>query len=163
MGIGLLALLIVGGTTLFAVGGLMVARRMIPRHMAGSHNEVMISVFALAGVIYAVLLGFLVVVVWESYDSAHRNLAEEGASLVSLYRLTYGMQAKEGEVMRAKVRDYADAVIHDEWPTLGNDAAGSNKARKAIGDIDRLFAQMSPAVKAGDALVDAEILRTPNQ
>lgn len=160
MGIVFLGLLVIGGTVLFAVCGLMIARQAIRRHIAASHNEVAISLFATAGVIYAVLLGFLVVVVWEAYDNAQRNVAEEAATLVSLYRLTYGMEAAEGADMRVLVRGYTNAVITDEWPRLGDEAAGSNKARKAIGDIDRLFAKMDPATKVTDARVDAEFLST---
>lgn len=48
----------------------------------------MIALYGGASVTYAVLLGFMVVVVWQAHDSAHRNLAEEASSLVSLYRLT---------------------------------------------------------------------------
>ena len=91
----LLGLLIVGGTVLFAVGALSIARRVFRERAAGMHNDVMIALYAGASVAYAVLLGFMVVVVWQAYDTAHRNLAEESASLVALYRLTYGMEAKE--------------------------------------------------------------------
>jgi hypothetical protein len=136
----LLGLFVVGGTALFAVGALSVARRIFRHRAAGSHNEVMIALYAGASVTYAVLLGFMVVVVWQAYDDAHRNLAGEAASLVSLYRLTY--------------------VIVDEWPTFGRDEAGSSKARKIIGDIDRQFAATSAEEKTADALVDTEILRT---
>jgi len=156
----LLGVLVVGGTALFAVGALAIARRIFHRRTANSHNEVMIALYAGASVTYAVLLGFMVVVVWQAYDDAHRNLAEEAASLVSLYRLTYGMEAKEGAEMRVLVRGYTKAVIVDEWPTFGRDEAGSSKTRTIIGDIDRQFATISAGEKTADALVDTEILRT---
>lgn len=142
---------------------MLAGRRLIRAHVAAFHNEVMISLFAAAGVVYAVLLGFLVVVVWEAYDGAHRNLADEAATLVPLYRLTYGMQAKEGTEMRKLIRGYAEAVIQDEWPTLGTSRAGSMKARRAIGDIDRVFARVDPATKAADAQVDSEFLSTKSK
>jgi hypothetical protein len=155
-----LGLIVVGGTILFAVCALAVARPLTRHPVANSHNEAMIALYAGASVTYAVLLGFMVVVVWQAYDNAHRNLAEEAASLVSLYRLTYGMEAKEGAKMRTLIRGYTSAVIVDEWPTFGKVEAGNNRTRKIIGDIDRLFATMSAADKAADAEVDAEILRT---
>jgi hypothetical protein len=107
-----------------------------------------------------VLLGFMVIVVWQAYDNAHRVLANEAAGLVTLYRLTYGVDAREGGEMRKLIRGYTSAVISDEWRTFGRDSFGSDRTRKNLGDIDRLFARMPPAVKAGDADVDAEILRT---
>jgi hypothetical protein len=155
-----LAILIIGGSALFAVAGTAVIHRFMRSRISKSHNEVMIAVFGAAGVTYAVLLGFLVVAVWQAYDGAHRNVADEAASLVPLYRLTYGMEAKEGAVLRKLVREYADAVIHDEWPTLASGGRGSDRARKAIGSIDRAFAQMDRGAKAADAVVDAEFLHT---
>jgi hypothetical protein len=156
----LLGLLIVGGTLLFAMCALTVAKRFIRARTGAFHNEVVIALYGGASVMYAVLLGFMVVVIWQAYDTAHRNVADEAANLVSLYRLTYGLEAKEGVQMRGLVRGYTRAVIFDEWPTFGNAVAGSNKTRKVLGDIDRLFATMDEQVKAADAQVDAEILRT---
>lgn len=158
-----LALLIIGFSTVFAAGGILLGRWAIRRHVAAFHNEVLISLFAAAGIVYAILLGFLVVVVWEAYDDSHRNVASEAATLVSLYRLTYGMEPQHGAEMRGHIREYANAVIHDEWPMLGAASDGSAKARRAIGDIDRQFAKMDPAVKAADAQVDAEFLRTKSE
>jgi uncharacterized membrane protein YdcZ (DUF606 family) len=119
-----------------------------------------ISLFATASVVYAVLLGFLVVVVWEGYDSAHRNVAEEAASLVPLYRLTYGMQGPHGVKSRSLIREYADAVVNDEWPTMGEANAGNMRARHDIGELDRQFSRLTPRQKAADAEVDAQFLAT---
>ena len=158
-----LAILVVGASVAFAVCGTLIGRRLVRNNMAAFHNEIVISLFAAAGVVYAVLLGFLVVVVWEAYDGAHHNLADEAATLVPLYRLTYGMEAAEGKEFRGLIRTYADAVIHDEWPTLGSSVAGSQKARRAIGDIDRVFARIDAQTKQHDALIDAEFLRTKSK
>jgi Protein of unknown function (DUF4239) len=160
MGAAGLAILIVIVAISFASGGVLLGRRVLHRHVAAFHNEVVISLFATASVVYAVLLGFLVVVVWEGYDSAHRNVAEEAASLVPLYRLTYGMQGPHGAESRSLIREYAGAVIKEEWPTMGTTNAGSMRARHDIGELDRQFSRLTPAQKAADAQVDAEFLRT---
>ena len=160
MGAAGLAILIVVVAVGFASGGVLLGRRVLHRHVAAFHTEVVISLFATASVVYAVLLGFLVVVVWEGYDSAHRNVAEEAASLVSLYRLTYGMQGPHGGESRSLIREYADAAIRDEWPTMGQANAGSMRARHAVGELDRQYSRLTPAQKGADAQVDAEFLRT---
>jgi hypothetical protein len=155
-----LALLYVTLSVAFTTGCMLIGRKLVTRHVSSSHNQVMISLFASASVVYAVLLGFLVVVVWESYDSAHRNVALEAANLVPLYRLTDGMEQQNGAALRGLIRAYANAVVTDEWPLLGTARDGSRKARRAIGDMDRHFADLSPATKISDAQVDAEFLRT---
>ncbi len=156
----LLAVLIIGGFVLFAIGALAVSRRFLHNRTASSHNEVMIALFAGASVTYAVLIGFMVVVVWQAYDNAHRVLADEAAGLVTLYRLTYGMDAQEGAKVRKLIRGYTGAVVSDEWRKLEYDTLGSDRTRKNLGDIDRLFAKMPAGTKAEDADVDAEILKT---
>ena len=159
----ILGVAIIGALIAFGVLGTLVGRTLIRSNIAAFHNEVVISLFAAAGVVYAVLLGFLVVVVWEAYDDAHRNLADEAATLVPLYRLTYGMEAKEAAQLRRIIRGYTHAVIDDEWPTLGTSRAGSNSARKAIGDIDRVFAIMDAHTKDADRQIDSEFLRTKSK
>ena len=155
-----LAMLIVGASIAFAIAGVLLGRRAVGRHVSASHNEVMIAMFASAKVVYAVLLGFLVVVVWKSYDTAHRNMAQEAATLVPLYRLTYGMEAKHGAELRTLIRGYANAVVNDEWPSLGSTRVGSQTTRHFIGEMDRQFARLDPATKNADAQVDTEFLRT---
>ena len=158
MNVWLMAALIIGGTVLYAVLGVVFGRRLVRHYLGSSHNEVIISLFGAAGVIYAVLLGFLVVVVWEAYDGAHHNLGQEAATLVPLYRLTYGMEAKEGAQFRTLLRQYTKAVINEEWPILGERRNGSDSARHAIGKIDRMFATMDRATKIADSQVDGEFL-----
>jgi hypothetical protein len=155
-----LALLYVTLSVAFTTSCVLIGRKLVTRHVTSSHNQVMISLFASASVVYAVLLGFLVVVVWESYDSANRNVALEAANLVPLYRLTEGMDRENGSALRSMTRAYANAVVADEWPLLGTAKDGSRKARSAIGDMDRHFAKLSPATRISDAQVDAEFLRT---
>jgi hypothetical protein len=160
MAVILLAVVIIGGFVLFAIGALTITRGLIHNRTASSHNEVMIALFAGASVTYAVLLGFMVVVVWQAYDNAHRVLADEAAGLVTLYRLTYGMDQQEGTKIRKLIRGYTGAVISDEWKTLSHDSLGSDRTRRNLGDIDRLFAKMPAQAKAEDADVDAEVLKT---
>lgn len=163
MGAAGLAVLIVVVSVVFATTGVFAGRRLLRNHIGRSHNEVLISLFAAAGVIYAVLLGFLVVVVWEAYDAAHRNSAEEAATLIPLYRMTYGMEAKHGAEARQTIRAYTYAVITDEWPNMGKSEGGSTRARRAIGNLDRQFSRLSASRKEADAQMDAEFLSTKSQ
>jgi hypothetical protein len=115
---GLLALLFVGGAVLYAIVGVLVVREYVHRHVAEGHNDVLVPLFLTAGVIYAVLLGFMVVGEWESYDAAHVNAEEEAALLVPLYRQTTVMAQEKGDEMRNLLRQYAELVVSDEWPNL---------------------------------------------
>jgi hypothetical protein len=94
-----------------------------------------------------VLLGFMVVAVWENYEAAHDTASEEAAMLVPLYRQTTVMAPEKGAVMQKLIREYAENVIHDEWPTMQASGKASEKARRSVGDIFREYATLTPANK----------------
>jgi len=158
----ILALLFVGGAILFAMLGVLLVRSLIHHQVAEGHNDVLVPLFLTAGVIYAVLLGFMVVAVWESYDAAHANVAEEAALLVPLYRQTTVMAPEKGEEMRKLIRDYAEEVATGEWETLQKEGKASQKARKIVGDVFRTYATLTPATKVRE-LIAAQFLETFTQ
>jgi len=82
----LLGLLMIGGPILYAVAGVLVSRKILHEKVREGHNDVCVPIFLNAGVLFAVLLGFMVVAVWESYDAAKTNVAVEAVSVVPLYR-----------------------------------------------------------------------------
>jgi len=162
VGAFLTALLFVGGAIAYAVIGVLVGRRYNHGRVREGHNDVLVPLFLTAGVIYAVLLGFMVVAVWESYDAAHANAAEEAATLVPLYRTTYDMAPEKGAGMRKLLRAYAETVVNDEWDSIRETGHASEKARKISGDVLRLYGTLSPSTKIKE-IVDAQFLATYSQ
>ena len=152
-----LAVLFIGGAVLYAVVGVLIGRKLVRRHIAEGHNDVLVPLFLTAGVMYAVLLAFMVVAEWESYDAAHANTAEEAALLVPLYRQTVVMAEENGDRMRKVIRSYAEDVIHG-WEDF---QAGHRNtvAGKDVNDVFRVFATMTPATKARE-LIYAQFLET---
>lgn len=154
------AILFIGGAIAYGVIGVLVGRRIVRRHVAEGHNDVLVPLFLTAGVIYAVLLGFTVVAEWEFYDGAKNNAAEEAALLVPLYRQTRVMDEEKGGEMRHLIRSYSENVVHG-WEAFShgerNTAAGA-----ATNEIIRVFSSMTPANKARE-LVSAQFLATFSQ
>jgi hypothetical protein len=101
----------------------------------------------------------LVVAVWQAYDTAHSTAAEEAAMLVPLYRQTSDMAPDKGEAMRVLIRDYAAAVVADEWQSLKKSGTPSEKARRITGQIFRVFGTLTPATKVKE-IIDAQFLQT---
>ncbi len=154
MVIFLLAVAIIGGSGLFAVVGVFVVRKLIHRQVSEGHNDVLVPMFLNAGVLYAVLLAFLVVAVWENYGAAKENAGIEATSLVPLYRLAGAMSPQHGDAVRRETRAYLYYVIHDEWPGLATSTRGSSIARKQMGDMFRDFNNIDPAVLAQHAFAN---------
>jgi hypothetical protein len=158
----LLAVLIIGGSIAYGILGVVGGRRLTQKHVAEGHNDVLVPIFLTAGVIYAVLLGFMVVAVWESYDAAHANASEEAAMLVPLYRQTTDMAPEKGAAMQKLIREYTENVIHDEWRTMRKTGTASVKARHSIGDIFRVYGTLTPATKVRE-IIAAQYLQTLSQ
>lgn len=46
-------------------------QRLVPATMRKEHNDVAGFIYAVLGVAYAVLLGLMIIAVWESFEEAH--------------------------------------------------------------------------------------------
>src|ERR1700712_970356 len=96
----LLGLLIVVAPAMVSGLCVLLARRVLHERVREGHNDVLVPLFLTAGTIYAVMLGFLVVVVWEAYGDAKGNVAVEASTLTTMYRMTNGMDTAELKAMR---------------------------------------------------------------
>ena len=113
------ASLVVGSFVLFAVGIILVMRRMIPPSALEPHNDVAGFVGNSIGVIYGFMLAFVVASVWAEYSAAGDLAAHESAEALALYRdlSVYPNQA-EAEKGLAALRVYTLSIVHDEFPAM---------------------------------------------
>jgi len=127
-----LLLILVAGAA--GAAGLLVARRIIPPEKMHGHNEAAGFIFATYGVVYAVLVAFVVIAVWESFSSAEEVVAEEASSLISLYRDTTAFPEGERQALQESLRTYLHSVMDDEWPTMqhGQPSPKTERAMSAI-------------------------------
>jgi hypothetical protein len=153
MSLFVLALLLLGGSILFAFIGVKVVRKITKGKVQEGHNEVIAPVFATAGVIYAVLIGALVIAVWGSYDSAKGNAAEEASILATMYRETTGMPLAEQKIMREHLIKYTEAVVNEEWALQVKGGASPN-ARTEVVSLYGEYSKMDPALAASPINVD---------
>jgi hypothetical protein len=153
-----LALVSVGFTVLYAWFGVTLGRRLMHGRVREGHNDVLAPIFLTAGTLYAVLLAFLVIAVWESYGEVKVNVAAEASALTTLYREANGLPDREQRQLRALLREYTEAVAGDEWRIQAEGRGASPRARKAIGSIYRSFHTMDP--KVANSAVGAAFLQT---
>jgi hypothetical protein len=161
--IGLIPVLAMIGAVIFVALGVMLVRGLVHHHVAEGHNDVLVPIFLTAGTIYAVFLAFLVVAVWESYDAAHDNAAEEASTLATLYRASTGMEPTSGAQMRHLIRDYTEAVAKEEWRIQAATGGASPHARTAALGMYRLFGQLPANVRQSDAAIDQAALQLVSQ
>jgi Protein of unknown function (DUF4239) len=73
-----------------------VVRRYASLETLKTNNEVAGFKFAVVGVLYAVLLAFAVIVVWERFAEAETNVAKEAGAAATIYRLSRGISGEPG-------------------------------------------------------------------
>ncbi len=119
---------------LFSVGGLALVRARTSPLALRQHHDVAGFILAIVGVIYAVVLAFVVLVVWERYGAAEIVAAREANAIVDVCRLSTGFQAPFKEELRAKSAQYARRVVQNEWPlmTQGQSDDGTSIALDAL-------------------------------
>lgn len=69
-------------TTTIAVAGLYVVRRKYSAEILKENHEVAAIIFNAFGVLYAVVVAFVVFVTWEGYDDATKNLQLEASQVI---------------------------------------------------------------------------------
>ena len=99
------------------------------------NNEIAGFKFATVGVIYAVLLAFTVIAVWEKYSEAESAVAQEAGATAALFRYAEG-QEPEAKALRAALVDYLKATITAEWPKMEEESE-SRDVGSALTDVYR--------------------------
>jgi hypothetical protein len=112
----LIATAIVSLSVLVSLAGLAVVRRIFPLVVREAHNEFSGFVIAVVGAIYAVLLAFITVMVWEDHNDAGTVVATEAAVVGTLYDNASGLHDPMGTDLRGLIRAYAREVVENEWP-----------------------------------------------
>jgi hypothetical protein len=99
------AVILIVPTTLLALSGPVIVRHYIKVDQLRTNNEVAGFKFATVGVLYAVLLAFAVVVVWEKFNQAESEVAKEAGAAATVFRLSQGVSTPSAELPFARQRD----------------------------------------------------------
>jgi hypothetical protein len=99
-------------------------RRRWPALAKGEQNDVVGFTIAVVGVIYAVLLAFVVIVTWETFSKAEEVVGQEASALRSIRRDSVGLPGETQAPLQDLVRRYATRVIDVEWPAMADGRPG---------------------------------------
>lgn len=114
---------LVGSAVLLAVLGTVLVRRRFGVETLRNNNEVAGFVYAVVGVLYAVLLGFTAIIVWEQFDKAQAGVDQEANELADLYRDAQTFPDQSRKQIEAQLRTYAELVVDKEWPAMAEGTA----------------------------------------
>src|SRR5262249_19089020 len=148
------------GIVAFGVGtalvGLALVRRSIEVGRLRPQHDVAGFIIAVVGVIYAVLLAFMVVVQWEAYASARSNAASEATSLGNLYRDAASFGAP-GRPLANAVFAYSSAVVEREYPYVAKHQAEDPTIDPYLNAMWRAVTKLPTATPTQQAFVQQAI------
>ncbi|WP_102126520.1 DUF4239 domain-containing protein [Deinococcus planocerae] len=137
------ALLFVLASVLASLGGMLLVRRSVRLSTLEEHREVAGFVYAVIGVVYAVLLAFVVIVAWEEQGEARARTEQEANALADLYRGARAFPPEARTALREDLRGYAETVVGREWPALSRGEA-SPETQRAYDRLWEGYLRLSP-------------------
>jgi hypothetical protein len=114
----LIGFVIVAGGALFSVLCVLLVNNYFTAARLVENNAVASFKFVFMAQVFAGLLAFLMVEAGTRYNNAETYVSNEAAAWQALSRLTEEMPKQEGDIFRAKLRHYLDAVIRTEWKAM---------------------------------------------
>ncbi len=146
------SILLIGAMTLIAMAGPVLVRRRVSLDRLRLNNEVAGFTFATVGVLYAVLLGFAVITVWEKFDEAENAVAQEAAAVTTLYRLAEGIGGDSGTAIHNGLTRYIKVAIAEEWPAM-EQGKESHAVTQALKSAYSALMTFTPGDARGAALL----------
>ena len=103
----------------FGVGLVMLVRQFVHHTILKQHNDIAGFVFATVGVIYGVMLAFVVIVVWEQYNEANAIAKNEATQAYTLYRdlSMYPNPAAAASAL-SSLKMFSISVVEKEYPAI---------------------------------------------
>ncbi|MGA8534810.1 MAG: hypothetical protein WB615_11940 [Candidatus Tumulicola sp.] len=141
--------LVLGGA--LSASGLLFVRHVITRNQELTHNDVAGPIIGTVGTILAVILSFLLVTVWQEYDSAAATVAQEASAVADLYHVAGHFPPSVARRLRGTLKTYVNAVVSDEWPAMRSGRV-SAVARAAASSVFDIVARYQPTSGAQQAL-----------
>lgn len=156
----LMLVVVIAAFTALAVGCHMLVKRAFRKVDFIGHNEVGGVLVGVVGTIYAVLLGFVTVVVWERFNEAADRFSGEAGSTAAVWHLVAGLPPASALRIRTGAEHYVDAVVVEELPAMSR-GEGSPIADGALRGLLREVTTLKPH-DAGEANVQLRMLERLN-
>jgi hypothetical protein len=101
-----------------SITGLLIIRKYYPHYKCKLHNDIAGFIFATLGVIYAVLLAFIVVITWQDFDKAQDSTVNEANCIAALYRDSTPFPAALRAELKSELTNYVKNIVSEEWQMM---------------------------------------------
>jgi hypothetical protein len=143
-----------------ALIGLVVMRWLVPLRALRAANDVVGNYLQTVGTIYAVLLAFVVFVVWQQFNDARGHVEHEANELLDLARTARGLPDKLRAPLLAEANAYVQVVLGREWEAMGrNDEARLEDGARLLDRMFDLMVAYEPLSECHKSLYELALAR----
>jgi len=129
-------------------------RKRFPPSRTAEQQNIVLGPFAFVVTLYAFLLSFVVINLWQTFSQAQRTVVIEAETVSVLYQLTESFPG--AQMIRQAMTQYVKSVSQDEWPAIAGGKT-SPKTEALYNQIWRGVRDLVPAT-AKEQLLYAELL-----
>ena len=153
---------IIAVAVLLALLGLVLVRRTIPYDRLARHTGVAGYVYAVIGVIYAVILAQVVMAAWQESQDARTVAEGEANAVLNLARLAQVWSDDDRIRVEDALSAYAKHVVEVEWPAMAQNQLDESQPRslvhnlwQAVNEADARAEGLEPVYTASLQQLDA--------
>jgi hypothetical protein len=127
------------------------------RGRAPRSNEMLTTTVEFVGLAYAILIGFVIVSLWQDQADAREAVADEASALHDIAVLSHAFpDSDDGRLIQRAVEDYAQVVIGQEWELLRT-GSESGQANLEADQILHAISEVDTSSELGTALQSSMI------
>jgi Protein of unknown function (DUF4239) len=115
-----MALIIFAATSLIAGAVYLVVTRLAETEWARAFKAVSPGLLPVLGVLFALLVGFIAVEVWNSFDKAKTAVATEASALRAVVLLARNFSDEQRTRIDALINRHIEVAIQQEWPDMAH-------------------------------------------
>jgi hypothetical protein len=121
-------------TTAVALAGLRFVRKRYPPEVLKENHEVAAIIFNAFGLLYGVVVAFVVFVTWSGYDDATKNLQLEANEILDIFHSAKAYPDSVDKQIEQELISYATSVYDDELKRMsaGEISVHSNRAMENL-------------------------------
>jgi hypothetical protein len=143
-----------------ALTGLVLVRRCVPAGVLEASANAAGNYLQALGTIYAVLLAFVVFVVWQQFNEARANVEREANELIDLARTVKGLPPGVRQPLHAQVERYVALAVGCEWDAMtSRDQTGFEQGARVLDLIWDLLVEYEPSSECHKSLYDEALAR----
>jgi hypothetical protein len=143
-----------------ALAGLVAARRVDALAVVHGASDAVGTYLSAIGTTYAVLLAFVVYVVWSQFNEARNRVEHEANDIIDLFRTARSFPDELGARVQRHLREYVDTVVTEEWRAMATrDRLAIDRVTATLDTLWDDLHRFQPATACDQAVLGEAVAR----